>query len=225
LHGWVSAGSSQNLKSKNITLMGLNRTKRGFDELPDPDVSNTLGKTAIGLDDNEAYPDAPTKSPALVLIKKDFDDSIVRAMKGGTLATATKDTLRNGAVVTLTKNANYVDIQCGDSLEVLLSSGYEAVSTNRAQSILNPPQILSVNNLQKGQLKASINADSNSRSFIGRIKTANGGEFGPNLSFANSRSIIFKGLIAGVQYAFELCAVGGSTGQSDWSPPGSGMAQ
>ena len=41
----------------------------------------------------------------------------------------------------------------------------------------------------------------------------------------NSRSILFKGLIAGVTYVFELMAIGGSNGQSDWSGPATKMAE
>jgi hypothetical protein len=123
------------------------------------------------------------------------------------------------------KNASYVDINCNDDLTILLSSNYEAVSTNRAPSILGAPQILAVDNTQTGILKPRVKADANSRSFVGRIKEANGSEFGPNINFKSTKAIAFAGLKAGVQYVFELCAIGGSTGQSDWSDPGTGMAQ
>lgn len=56
------------------------------------------------------------------------------------------------------------------------------------------------------------------RAFEGRIKAA-GGEFGPAISFASSRWIIFAGLTAGINYTLQLCAIGGSTGKSDWSDP------
>jgi len=59
----------------------------------------------------------------------------------------------------------------------------------------------------------------------GRRKEASGSEFGPSISFKNSRSIIFKGLTAGLTYVFELMAIGGSTGQSDWSDPATKMAE
>jgi hypothetical protein len=39
------------------------------------------------------------------------------------------------------------------------------------------------------------------------------------------REILFKGLTAGVTYVLELCVIGGSTGQSDWSDSVSKMAQ
>jgi len=34
----------------------------------------------------------------------------------------------------------------------------------------------------------------------------------------------FKGLTAGVTYVMQICAVGGTTGQSEWSDPVSHMA-
>jgi len=89
--------------------------------------------------------------------------------------------------------------------------------------VLPAPQIIAVENGQSGELRARVKADPNSKSFLGRIKESTGSEFGPSISFKNSRSIIFKGLKAGVTYVMELCAVGGSTGQSDWSDPASGM--
>jgi len=90
--------------------------------------------------------------------------------------------------------------------------------------MLNPPQIVSVSSPQSGQLKARIEADPNSKSFVGRIK-ATGSEFGPSVSFKNSRSILFTGVTAGVTYILQLMAIGGSTGQSDWSEPATKMAE
>ena len=37
--------------------------------------------------------------------------------------------------------------------------------------------------------------------------------------FQNSRGLIVTGLTSGTMYAFQVRAVGGSTGQSDWSNP------
>ena len=71
----------------------------------------------------------------------------------------------------------------------------------------------------------TFKADPNSKSFVGRIKELGGSEFGPSISFKNSRSILFNGLTAGVTYVLELMAIGGSTGQSDWSDPATKMAE
>ena len=46
-----------------------------------------------------------------------------------------------------------------------------------------------------------------------------GGEFGPIITFPTAREILFKGLVAGTTSVMQLCGLGGSTGQSDWSAP------
>ncbi|MDQ6625596.1 MAG: hypothetical protein M3Y69_05570, partial [Verrucomicrobiota bacterium] len=88
-----------------------------------------------------------------------------------------------------------------------------------AQAILNAPDVMAVDSPQTGALKVRIKPDYNSKSYVGRIKTAAGSEFGPSISFASSRKIVFNGLTAGVTYVMQLCAIGGSTGQSDWTEP------
>lgn len=201
------------------------RTKRGFERMAPVEISQVAGKTIAGFTGNAELPEPPVIATALAAKKVVLDDAIIKAVKGGSLATARRNALLVDMIVDLNKNASYVDINCNDDLTILLSSGYEAVSTNRAQRILNPPQIIAVENGQSGELRARIRADRNAKSFVGRIKQANGSEFGPTISFASSRKIIFEGLTAGVSYVVELMAIGGSTGQSDWSAPGEGMAQ
>jgi hypothetical protein len=45
------------------------------------------------------------------------------------------------------------------------------------------------------------------------------GDWGPTQSFANSKSIVFKELTPGTLYVMRVRAIGGSTGQGDWSDP------
>lgn len=160
----------------------------------------------------------------LTTLKTAFDQALIKANRGGTLATALKNSARAALVVALDKNGSYVDINCDEDVTILMSSGYEPISTNRAQTVLGTPQVLGVEYGQTGELRLRIKADPNARSFVGRIKQANGSEFGPSISFKNSRSILFDGLTAGVTYVMQLCAIGGSTGQSDWSEPATKMA-
>jgi hypothetical protein len=131
---------------------------------------------------------------------------------------------RGQVIDALNKDASYVDITANGDLAKLLLSGFESVGTNRAQSILTAPQVLSADPAQSGEIKVRIAADSNVKSYLGRIKKATDGDFGPTLSFQNSRKILFQGLTAGVTYVMQLCAIGGSTGKSDWSEPVSKMA-
>jgi hypothetical protein len=204
--------------------MSKHRTSRSFTRSTDTDLGRFTGGVIVGFTANPVYPDPPVATTALGTLKDTFDDLIVKASRGGSLATAQKNTGRALLLDALNKDASYVDINCNDDLATLLTSGYLAASTNRAQRMLNPPQILAVENPQSGQLKPRVSADSSTRSYVGRIKPL-GGEYGPAISFASSRKILFDGLTAGVSYVFQLMAIGGSTGQSDWSDPGTGMAQ
>lgn len=201
------------------------KTNRSYSKSPDTDLSRFTRGVIVGLTNNTAYSNPPVNPAALGDLKTTFDDLIVQANRGGTLVTARKHNARAVLIDALNKDASYVDINCNDDSATLLSSGYEAVSTNRAQRVLNPPHVLAVENLQSGELKARISADPNAKVFLGRIKEVNGSEYGPSITFQNSRSILFKGLTAGLVYVFQLCAIGGSTGQSDWSSPSSGMAK
>jgi hypothetical protein len=203
--------------------MPLIRTSRSYNKLPDTDASKFTGGTIKGFTGNTDLPDPPVTPAALTVLKQTLDDALIAANKGGTLATAIKDAARAAINTALDKNASYVDINCEDDQTILLSSGYDAVSTNRAQVVLDRPQVLGVDYAQAGKLKLRVKGDGNRKALQGRIKTL-GGEWGPTISFKNSKAILFEGLLAGTTYVMQLIGLGGSTGQSDWSEPVSKMA-
>jgi len=194
------------------------KTSRYYTRLPDLDVSKFTGEVITGLTDNTDLPDPPVKPADLTTLKKTFDDAIVAAADGGTLLTAQKDAARAALVTALNKDASYVDINCDEDLSILLSSGFQSVSTNRAQVVLDAPQIIDASYGQTGEIKLRVTGDPNRKAIQGRIKAANG-DFGPVITFKNSRNILFKGLTAGTTYVMQLMGLGGSTGQSDWSAP------
>ncbi len=199
------------------------RTSRSYGKFPDLDVSAFSGGVIAGLTGNEHLAEPPVAPKELATLKKTFDDAIIAAAGGGALATAQKDAARAALVTALNKEASYVDINCDEDLAILLSSGFEAVSTNRAQSVLNPPEVIGVDYGQAGVVKLRVKGDPNRKAVQGRCKTMDG-DWGPVLTFKNSRSILFDGLKAGTTYMMQLCGLGGSTGQSDWSEPVSKMA-
>src|SRR5207247_7981491 len=87
-------------------------------------------------------------------------------------------------------------------------SGFQSASTNRAPSVLDKVQITGVDNGQTGELKVRIDPIANAKGFDGRIKSGTG-EYGPSISFQNSKSIFFKGLTAGITYTLQLCTTAG----------------
>jgi hypothetical protein len=200
------------------------RTSRRYAKLPDAQLSDFAAQVIAGLTGSTSFPTPPVLPAALTTLRTTFDNAIVAAATGGSMETAVKNAARVALLAALNKDASYVDINCNDDLSTLLSSGFEAASTNRAQTVLDAPQIVAVDQGQSGELKVRVKGDPNAKSYVGRIKQASGSEFGPSISFQNSKSILFDGLTAGVSYVMRVCAIGGSTGQSDWSETGPNMA-
>jgi len=200
------------------------RTYKNFGEFTPLGVYNQLGLVIDGCDGNTAFPNLPVSVADMKAQQPTLNEAILEAQTGGSEAKAKRKNVVDQTVTMLRKNASYVDIQCNNDMAILRSSGFEPVSTNRAQSELYAPEILHVEHGQSGQLRPRVKAQRNVKSYVGRIKEANGSEFGPNLSFASSRKIVFGGLKAGVTYVVQLMAIGGSNGQSDWSEPATKMA-
>lgn len=118
----------------------------------------------------------------------------------------------------LREDAGYVQSKASQNLAVLLSSGYNAVSTNRVQSPLPKALITSLQNDNSAMLVLNIDPMLNARSWEVQIKNGAGGwtNFGV---FGYARRITIPNLTPGQSYSVQVRAVGGSTGYSDWSDP------
>jgi hypothetical protein len=161
----------------------------------------------------------PVSPAELTTLKDTFATTLAAKEQGGKMNTAAKNAARAALLAALREDALYVEIACKNDLATLLSSGFLASSTNRAQSVLGQVQIKNVVSEQTGTLKARVARLANVKSFEGRIKPVGAADFGPSISFASSRKLIFPGLTPGVTYTLQLCGIGGSTGRGDWSAP------
>ena len=199
------------------------RVSLSFAQLPDVALDDFADAIIAGLNGNASYPAPPVTVAQLVTLKQTLQDAVAAQTQGGTTATAAKNTARTALVEALRKDAKYVEISANNDLPTLLGSGFQSASTNRAPSVLDKVQIIGVDNPQAGEFEVRIDPVANAKGFDGRIKSGTG-EYGPTISFQNSKSILFEGLSAGVIYTLQLCATGGSKGAGDWSDPVSHMA-
>ena len=144
------------------------------------------------------------------------------------MPSADKNNARDTLTGLLRQLAGCVQETSGNNLATLLSSGFDAVSTNRASTPLPPPSIRDILNGNSGQLLARVGAIANAKCYEGRFAAVGpGGTPGPWQSaglFTNSRSMAVNGLTPGTMYTFQFRAIGGSTGYSDWSDPSSHMS-
>ena len=170
----------------------------------------------------------PVTKPALETALGDFTAAIAAQAQGGTAATADKENKRAVLVGLLRQLAAYVQEQCGNNLATLLSSGFEAVSTNRASVPLEKPHIRDVKNGISGQLLTRVGPVKNAKCYELRFAVvAPGGALGPWQSgglHTDSRSMPLDGLTAGTMYQIQARVIGGSTGYSDWSDPTNHMS-
>jgi len=199
------------------------RVSLAFARLPDKELDNfTLG-VKDGVTGNAAYPTPPVTMVNLEAARVDFEQKIAKAAAGGPPDTAAKNSSRQALLGMLRQVASYVQINCNNDMATLLSSGFEAMSTNRAQTPLEQPTGLALQNGTTGQLIARVDPVKNTSLYEGRIKGPTG-DWLPSVFTGDSQHIIFNGLTPGTTYTVQIRALGGSTGQSDWSDPSSHMS-
>ena len=195
----------------------------GFAKLADTELDNFAQAVIDAMTGNATYPTPPVTIANLQTAKDDFTAKMAAAQTGGPGDTAAKNNSRQALVGDLRRVATYVQMTCNNDPALLLNSGFEAQSTNRASVQLDQPQGLGLKNGTSGQLVGSVTPVKNANMYEGRIKIE-GGDWLPSVFTGDSQHIIFEGLTPGKNYAAQVRALGGSTGQSDWSDPSSHMA-
>jgi hypothetical protein len=203
-------------------LMNL-RVALGFARFPDGDLDNFALAVIKGINGKAAYPTPPVSLTDVQAAVDDFVTKVARSKTGGMMDTAAKNNSRETLIGMLRQLAHYVQLNCNNDLTTLLSSGFQAMSTNRSASPLEQPQGLVLRNGSSGQLIAKVSPVRNTRMYEGRIKVSEG-DWLPSVFSGDSQRITFEGLEPGTLYTCQVRALGGSTGQSDWSDPSSHRA-
>ena len=202
----------------------MTKVSLSFAALSDSELDNFAQGVVDALTGNATYPAPPVTVADLQAAIRDFTAKMAAAQTGGPVVTAAKNNARQILIGMLRDVAAYVQIACkGDSAQ-LLSSGFKMQSSNRAQSPLEQPQNLQLKNGSAGQLVAAVSPVRNANMYEGRSKLADGAGDWTSVYTGDSQHIIFNGLTRGKDYTVQVRALGGSTGQSDWSDPSTHMA-
>ncbi len=186
-------------------------------------VEKLAGVLLVSLYGNANFPSPPFANTVLDTARTEFLDAIDAQENGGKAATAEKDSKREALVALLRQLAAYVQTACDNDMAKLLSSGFNAVNMNRAQTPLDTPLIKEIMNGISGQLIVKVKPVKNAKSYEVRVAiVAPGGATGPWQDagdFTDSRQMIVEGLTPGTTYTVQVRALGGSTGHSGWSDP------
>jgi hypothetical protein len=153
----------------------------------------------------------------------DLKTKDLAALNKGRLETVARNASHRDALVIGRQWANFVDANCGDSLETLLSSGFLA---RRAPTPPAPPQTPGNVRLTHGDASGKVILRCRGRR-INRNYSAQYAESpdGPwtSLPLSTKTTIEITGLTAGKTYWFQVRA-NGTKGFSEWSPAVSIMA-
>ena len=167
-------------------------------------------------------PPDPKKPVDLTTRKLALEAANAATVDGGMQQTAARDAALAFAFEGMDANAFYVQTVARTNLAVLLSSGYQAVNTNRSQSPLDAPTITGIDNDIATQLDVHLTPVANAMGYEVQICTGTGAWTTVKYS-PQARTITLTGLTTGTVYQVRACALGGSTGQSGWSMPGSSI--
>ncbi len=187
----------------------------------------TARAVVTGLTGNAAFP-APTVDLKAVQSAADsLNEALVAQAHGGKAETAEKNIRKEALIELLRKVKRYVEDNCGNDLAVLLSSGFQAAVTTRIRTPLARPSFLSSDFGNSAELVMKVSAIAHARCYEVRSAVAGTGNAPGDWRaaglFTNSRSMTIAGLVPGTTYVFQVRAIGGSTGYSDWSNPASRM--
>ncbi len=194
------------------------RVNLGFAQAADHVIEELAQEVHTGMSGNADFPDPPVTMAALATATTNFSNARVAAAQGGPADTAIKEAMRDILVTMLRQLAAYVQLTAANDLPKVLSSGFEAVSTNRASVELPKPTILDVVHAGEGKLKIRPAPLKNVRMWEVRISITPGVWVSAG-TFNSTRDMMLTGLTPGAVYTIQVRALGGLTGAGEWSNP------
>jgi hypothetical protein len=191
-----------------------------------------LGWVIKCMTGNAAFPKPPI--PLVPAVPPDPDAPVDMTTRMNVLAQANADAVNGGKIQTAAKNAAlasafegldangfYVQTNARTDLPLFLTSGYQAMSTNRGQSPVDTPSITGIDNDISTQLDVHVSPIANAVGYEVQMLV---NTVWTSVKFSTqARTITLTGLTTGTVVQVRVRALGGSTGQSDWSMPGSSI--
>jgi hypothetical protein len=145
-----------------------------------------------------------------------FKAAMLAGSTGDRVAISNRKSKREVLAGLLIQQASYVQGVAAGDLTVLLSSGFEAASTNRSPVELEAPKIAAIENPGSAQLALDLVPVPRARSYEIRMSYGtNGSQVAGTFTYA--RNIVLENLTPGTTYTIQARAIGGTKGYSDWS--------
>jgi hypothetical protein len=208
-------------------MMNNNRISDKFKKLSAEQLVSMANGVIAGLTDNPSFPAPTVDLKTAQIAVDDLNAALAAQPHGGRAATADKNNKHEALLGVLRKLKHYVEDHCGNDPAVLLSSGFQPFSSVRNYAPLANPVIFSIDYGLSGELSLKITPLTRAKCYEVRLAKVDAnnsiGSWQPAGLFTSTKSIVIKGLSPGTTYVFQVRAVGGTTGYSDWSNPVSRM--
>jgi hypothetical protein len=199
------------------------RVSLSYTRLNDSAFSAFGANVVAKMTDNDAFTTPVVPLPDITAAVTLFNTRIADAQQGGSVAAQLKKQAREALDSVLRQQAAYVQSIAGEDLAVLLSSGYEATSSNRTRVQLDQPVIDRISNPVSTVIALRVQPVPTAKSY--EVRVSHGTEAAHSAGiFTKSRPLMVTNLTPGVVYTFQVRAIGGISGYSDWSDPVSHMA-
>ena len=170
------------------------------------------------------FPNLPVPPATIKTLTADLADKQAATMTGGSVALAARDNAFDALTAALDSDADAVETVVKDNMEMLLATGYLPVSTNRASSPLDDTAITGLFNNGTTQVLLRLLPVVNARVY--QVQTSvDGGKTWQEAGLpTRAQRIVIANLVPGTTYLVGARAIGGSTGGSAWTAPGSIMS-
>jgi hypothetical protein len=203
------------------------RIADGFRSKSAEQLAAAAGGIITGLTGNPAFPSPPVELKTVQGAVDELNAALAAQAHGGTAATAEKKNKQEALITLLRKLKHCVEDNCDNNAAIVLSTGFQVAVATRIRAPLGNPSILSVDRGNSSELVLKVTPIARAKCYEVRSAAVGAGNVpGPWQTaglFTNSRSMTIADLVPGTTYMFQVRAVGGSTGYSDWSNPVSRM--
>lgn len=178
---------------------------------------------AVNLDPTK-FLNLPFSPTVIKGLADDLNMKQAAMITGGSVETAARNKAFNALTAALDADADVVEMVVGNDMEMLLGTGYLPASTNRTSSPLDDTSIVALLNNGTTQALLRLETVTNARNYQVQTSIDGGKTWLDCCISSKAYRIVLTGLTPGVTYAVRARAIGGSTGASDWTSPGSIMS-
>jgi hypothetical protein len=216
------------MKKQQVNTVSLAYKRLGVEALPPCAgwiVTCMSGNTAFNKPPIPYVPPVPPDPAApldMTTRIANLQTAITNYEDGGSLALNARNIAEAAVIEGLDALAFYVQTVARFNLPLLLASGFQAKSKNYGQSKLDTPAITGIDNDSATELDVHVTSVANAYGY--EVQTCIGTGAWMSVKYSQqARTITLTGLTTGTVYQVRVRALGGSTGQSDWSMPGSSI--